>query len=87
MNRLERRRAAAIERKPSSGYQHRLFSAYANGLVLKRGGVSHALIEHDSWCTIYKGACCNCVPHITICGEDRVTIVDTEGNGTTVRRS
>jgi hypothetical protein len=87
MNRHERRRGAAFERKAIAGYQHRLFSAYANGLMLKRGGVSHALIEHDSWCTIYKGAGCNCVPHISICGEDGVTIVDTEGNGTTVRRS
>jgi hypothetical protein len=72
MNRQERRRAAAIERKRIPGYQHRLYSAYANGL-LKPGGFSHALIEHDSWCTIYKGAGCNCVPHISICGEDGVT--------------
>jgi hypothetical protein len=49
MNRQERRRAAAIQRKPISGYQHRLFSAYANGL-LKRGGFYHAVIEHDPWC-------------------------------------
>jgi hypothetical protein len=49
MNRHERRRAAAVERKPISGYQHRLFSAYANGL-LKPGGFSHAFIEHDPWC-------------------------------------
>jgi hypothetical protein len=86
MNRHERRRAAAIKRKPIPGYQHRLFSAYANGL-LKRGGLSQAVIEHDPWCTIYKGAGCNCVPHISVCSDDGVTIVDTEGNGTTVRRS
>ena len=86
MNRHERRRAAAIERKPISGYQHRLFSAYANGL-LKLGGFSHAFIEHDPSCTIYKRAGCNCVPDISISGEEGVTIVDTEGNGKTVRRS
>jgi hypothetical protein len=86
MNRRERRRAAAIERKPSSGYQARLFSAYANGL-LKPGGFSHVFIEHDPWCTIYKGAGCNCVPHISVCSDGEVTIIDTEGNGTMVRRS
>jgi hypothetical protein len=86
MNRHERRRAAAVERKRISGYQHRLFSAYANGL-LKPGGFSHVFIEHDAWCTIYKGAGCNCVPHISVCTDGRVTIIDTEGNGTTVRRS
>jgi hypothetical protein len=86
MNRHERRRAAAIERKRIPGYQHRLFSAYANGL-LNRGGVSHAVIEHDPWCTIYKCAGCNCVPHISVCSDGGVTIIDTEGNGTTVRRS
>jgi hypothetical protein len=85
MNRQERRRAAAIERTRIPGPQHRLFSAYANGL-LKRGGFYHA-IEHDPWCMIYKGAGCNCVPHISVCGDDRVAIVDTEGKVTTVRRS
>jgi Fe-S-cluster containining protein len=86
MNRQERRRTAAIERTRISGYQHRLFSAYANGLF-KRGGFYHAVIEHDPWCTIYKGGGCNCVPHISISGEDGVIIIDTEGNGTTVRPS
>lgn len=86
MNRHQRRRAAAIRRQQIPGYQHRLFAAFGNGL-LKRGSLYQAVIEHDSWCSIYKGGGCNCVPHISICGDDGVTIVDMEGNGTTVRRS
>jgi hypothetical protein len=42
MNRHERRQAAAIVHKRIPGYQHRLFSAYANWL-LKRGGFYHAV--------------------------------------------
>jgi hypothetical protein len=86
MNRHERRRAAAIERK-QTGYGHRLLAAYANGSVsLKPGGLYHAVIEHNSWCAIYKGRGCDCVPNISVCGDDAVITVDESGNGTKARR-
>jgi hypothetical protein len=67
MNRRARRAAAARARRTCgrTGYEARLTSA---GLALAhhlRGKVVHAVIEHDAWCGIYRGAGCNCVPNMS----------------------
>jgi hypothetical protein len=88
MNRQERRRTAAIERKQTPGYGHRLLAAYAKGNLPSQPGVFFATIQHETWCAIYKGRGCDCVPDISVSGpDDTVTIIDEEGNGTKVKRS
>jgi hypothetical protein len=84
MNRHERRRAAALGRRP--GYLHRIVGAMRAG-ALPKSGVHHAIIEHDRTCGTYRGAACNCVPDISISGPDNVTVIDECGVGRKVAKS
>jgi len=86
MNRHERRRAKALEQR-RTGYMHRLLAAYANGSIPITPGVSHIVVQHDSWCGIYQGRCCNCVPDISAPGPDAVIVIDEHGVGTKAQRS
>jgi hypothetical protein len=86
MNRHERRRAQATERR--TGYLHRLLAAYANGSIPAVPGLFIATMEHDAWCAVYQGGECNWVPHISMTGpDDAVVVIDENGEGTKVRRS
>jgi hypothetical protein len=87
MNRHERRRAKATERR--TGYLHRQLAAIANGsITMTPGSVYIGTIEHDEWCAFFRGGECNCVPHISVTGpDDTVTVIDENGEGTKVRRS
>jgi hypothetical protein len=63
MNRHERRRARKISR------ENRFFSDYvshlprvANSAPFEPGTVNYMTVFHDSWCSIYDGAECDCNP-------------------------
>jgi hypothetical protein len=90
MNRADRRRAEAETRRSrGTGYQHRLFAAYAQLKDRLRGRLVHSMIEHDRWCTIYKGRECNCVPNVSLVPADdsgEVFVVDGDGGVTTGRK-
>jgi hypothetical protein len=86
MNRHERRRAVVLERR-RTGYSHRILTAFANGsLRPKPGTVNFITIEHNSWCGIYKGRGCDCVPNIIAPEGDEVVVVDENGDGQKVQR-
>jgi hypothetical protein len=40
------------------------------------GTVSHATVSHDTWCKIYRGGECDCVPDVEISFPSRGTIVE-----------
>jgi hypothetical protein len=42
-------------------------------------GVHHVVVEHDRSCAIYRGAGCNCVPHITTTGPNGIVVIDERG--------
>jgi len=47
------------------------------------------MIEHDRWCSIYKGGACNCVPNISLVPADdagEVFVVDDDGAVTMGRK-
>jgi len=46
-------------------YMRRLNKAISDAIIDK-GSVAQAIVEHDNYCGIYKGAECNCDPDITI---------------------
>jgi hypothetical protein len=85
MNRRARRAAAARARRlhqgSQPGYAHRLLAAHRELYDQLRGKVAHAVIQHDSWCAIYKGGACDCVPDISLrpCDGGDVIVVDQEG--------
>jgi hypothetical protein len=83
MNRRARRAAAARARRTSgrSGYMHRLIAAHGAHDDVLRGKLTHAVIEHDSWCGIYRGRACDCVPDISLHpdGGGNAIVVDVEG--------
>jgi len=79
MNRRARRRAAALNRR--TGYLHRLAA------FMPAPGVHVATIEHDRSCAIYRGSGCSCVPNISICGPDGVTVIDERGVARRVMQS
>jgi hypothetical protein len=89
MNRRARRAAAARGRRHQGarpGYLHRITAAHAALGDQLRDKVAHAVIQHDSWCAIYKGGACDCVPEISLHPVDGgdVIVVDQEGQTTKV---
>jgi hypothetical protein len=64
-----------------TGYVHRLAAAHSALGDDLRDKVAHAVIQHDSWCAIYKGGACDCVPDISLhpCDGGDVIVVDQEG--------
>jgi hypothetical protein len=69
VNRHERRRQAAINRK------NRFFDDYVRHLpevgpdALALPGVTHMVVAHDEWCAIYDGSDCNCEPEVRFFAE------------------
>jgi hypothetical protein len=86
MNRHERRRAAALNRR-RTGYLHRVLAAMRASTMPSTPGVHIASIEHDPSCSIYRGGGCDCFPDISVSGPDGVTVVDERGAGTRRARS
>jgi hypothetical protein len=69
MNRRARRAAARGIR--STGYLHRLATAKRQDVFDQlRGQLVHAVIEHDSWCAIFRRSSWDCTPNVD--AEDRV---------------
>jgi hypothetical protein len=84
-----RRAAAEARRSHNPGYQHRLIAAHEQLGNRLRGRVVQAVIEHDRWCSIYKGGACSCVPNISLVPADEsgeVIVVDGDGAVTTGRK-
>jgi hypothetical protein len=82
MNRAARRAAAARARRLRArpGYVHRITAAHAELGDEFRSKLAHAVIEHDSWCGIYRGRACDCSPNISLhCDGGDVLVVDEEG--------
>jgi hypothetical protein len=77
MNRHERRRQAALNRR--TGYQHRMIAAFASGAVSATPGIHVATVEHDPDCSIYRGGGCDCVPDISISLNGTVLVIDERG--------
>ena len=77
MNRAARRRIAAQGRKGRAGYLHRLIGAREH----LTAGLHHTIIQHDHWCTIYRGGPCCCEPEISIYKDDgRIVEIDIDGH-------
>jgi hypothetical protein len=85
VNRHARRRAAALARG-RAGYLHRVLAAMRNGAMPATPGVHFASVEHDPNCSVYRGAGCDCIPDISVCGPDGVTVIDERGQGIKVAR-
>lgn len=73
MNRQQRRRKQAMERS------NQFVQSYVNHLPLadldhlNTPGLSHIVLEHDDWCSLYsgRGTTCNCSPNIRVHAEPR----------------
>lgn len=51
---------------------HYLTSTILAAMSMPRpeSGVMHAVVFHDNWCGVYKGAVCNCSPNVKYLTED-----------------
>jgi hypothetical protein len=83
MNRRARRAAAARARRARPGYVHRLVAAHSAVGDDLRGKVTHAVIQHDAWCAIYRSRACDCVPDISLHPDDGADVIVVDEDGKT----